>query len=80
MNQVIESALVHPVDCSRCGEQHVVLDGLVQNCCCGEAHGFAYNNDEQAAWAQAVREWKASGERFSADKVLVRRDEILASR
>lgn len=39
-----------------------------------------YDNPEQAAFAQAVHEWKASGERFSATKVLARRDEILASR
>jgi hypothetical protein len=37
----------------------------------------AYDTPEQAAFAQAVREWKASGERFSAAKVLARRDEIL---
>jgi hypothetical protein len=80
MHQVITSTIADPVNCSRCAQQHVVLDGIVQNCCCGEEHGFAYNEAEQNAFAQAVREWKASGERFSAAEVLARRDEILASR
>lgn len=39
-----------------------------------------YDNDDQAAWALALKEWQTSGERFSAAKVLARRDEILASR
>ncbi len=39
-----------------------------------------YDNAEQAAWAQAVHEWQASGEPFEATVVLARRDEILASR
>jgi hypothetical protein len=34
--------------------------------------------DLRAAWLQAIREWGASGEAFTANRVLARRDEILA--
>lgn len=34
----------------------------------------------RTAWLQAIREWQASGEAFTANRVLARRDEILASR
>ena len=34
----------------------------------------------RSAWTQAVREWQASGEAFTAARVLSRRDEILAQR
>jgi hypothetical protein len=32
------------------------------------------------AWMQAIHEWLASGEAFTANRVLARRDEILAGR
>ena len=50
MDQVNNGDLVN---CSRCKQQHVVLDGIVQNCCCGDEHSFAYNEAERDAQAKS---------------------------